>query len=105
MLITLVSCLALNLYIVDLNQITDVEIDRINKPRLPLASQELSMRAGRYSWARWASSALVGAAVGGSYLLLTVGVIMAIGTAYSVPPLRLKRLFSGQPSASPSRAV
>lgn len=35
--------------------------------------------------------ALVGAAVGGSYLLLTVGVIMAIGTAYSVPPLRLKR--------------
>lgn len=90
-LITLVSCLALNLYIVGLNQITDVEIDRINKPRLPLASQELSMRAGRLLVAAMGVVALVGAAVGGSYLLLTVGVIMAIGTAYSVPPLRLKR--------------
>lgn len=29
-LLTLITCLALNIYIVGLNQITDVEIDRIN---------------------------------------------------------------------------
>ena len=45
-LVTLMTCLALNIYIVGLNQITDVEIDRINKPRLPLASSEMTMRQG-----------------------------------------------------------
>ena len=41
-MLTLLTCLALNIYIVGLNQITDVEIDHINKPRLPLASLEMS---------------------------------------------------------------
>ena len=35
--------------------------------------------------------ALVGAWIAGAYLLGTVVIIMLIGTAYSVPPLRLKR--------------
>ena len=37
-LLTLISCLGANIYIVGLNQITDIEIDKINKPYLPLAS-------------------------------------------------------------------
>lgn len=90
-LLTLVTCLALNIYIVGLNQITDVEIDRINKPRLPLASHEMSMRAGRIVVALTAVVALVGAWIAGAYLLGTVITIMLIGTAYSIPPLRLKR--------------
>ena len=53
-LLTLITCLALNIYIVGLNQITDVEIDRINKPRLPLASLEMSIRQG------WIVVALMG---------------------------------------------
>lgn len=90
-LMTLLTCLALNVYIVGLNQITDVDIDRINKPNLPLASRELSMRAGRAVVLAAAAIALVGGAIEGSFLLLTVTIIMAIGTAYSLPPLRLKR--------------
>ncbi len=91
-LLTLVTCLALNIYIVGLNQITDVEIDRINKPRLPLASQEMSMRDGWIIVALTAVVALVGRGCGRrAFLLATVVIIMVIGTAYSVPPLRLKR--------------
>lgn len=37
----------MNICIVGLNQIFDVPIDRINKPYLPLASGELSMRMGK----------------------------------------------------------
>lgn len=91
-LLTLVTCLALNIYIVGLNQIADVEIDRINKPRLPLASHEMSMRTGRIVVAVMGAVALAGAWIAGAYLFATVITIMLIGTAYSVPPLRLKRL-------------
>ena len=83
--------MALNVYIVGLNQITDVEIDRINKPRLPLASHEMSMREGRIVVALTGAVAVVGGWIAGAYLLGTVLIIMAIGTIYSVPPLRLKR--------------
>ncbi|MEJ2637168.1 MAG: UbiA family prenyltransferase, partial [Calditrichia bacterium] len=37
-ILALVSCLGANIYIVGLNQLQDVEIDRINKPYLPLAA-------------------------------------------------------------------
>ena len=90
-LLTLITCLALNIYIVGLNQITDVEIDRINKPRLPLASLEMSMRQGWIVVALTGLAALVGGLAAGSFLLATVFIIMFIGTIYSVPPLRLKR--------------
>ncbi|KAF5773592.1 putative homogentisate phytyltransferase [Helianthus annuus] len=39
------GCLA-NLYVVGLNQLSDIEIDKVNKPYLPLASGELSVKAG-----------------------------------------------------------
>ena len=90
-LLTLITCLALNIYIVGLNQITDVEIDRINKPRLPLASLEMSMRQGWTIVALTGMLALVGGLLAGPFLLATVLLIMVIGTVYSVPPLRLKR--------------
>jgi len=88
---TLVTCLALNIYIVGLNQITDVKIDQINKPTLPLASLEMSMRQGWCLVAFMGAVALVGAWIAGPFLLATVLIIMFIGTIYSVPPLRLKR--------------
>lgn len=89
--ISLFSCLAANVYITGLNQITDVEIDRINKPYLPLASGAYSMRTGKV---------IVGVclvlAVATSFLYLpwltaTVLSSLAIGTAYSVEPVRLKK--------------
>jgi homogentisate phytyltransferase / homogentisate geranylgeranyltransferase len=36
------ACVFGNIYIVGLNQLYDIEIDRINKPHLPLASGEFS---------------------------------------------------------------
>lgn len=42
----LVPALLMNICIVGLNQIYDVAIDKVNKPYLPLASGEFSMRTG-----------------------------------------------------------
>ena len=43
---TLVAGYGVNVFIVGLNQITDVEIDRINKPYLPIAAGDLTLDAG-----------------------------------------------------------
>ncbi|MFT5167148.1 MAG: homogentisate phytyltransferase/homogentisate geranylgeranyltransferase [Saprospiraceae bacterium] len=88
---TLLSCLGANIYIVGLNQITDIDIDKINKPYLPLASGAFSLRLG-YSIV--IISILISLAIAiylGKYLLLTVLLSLALGTAYSLPPFRLKR--------------
>jgi homogentisate phytyltransferase/homogentisate geranylgeranyltransferase len=87
----LVPALAANVAIVGLNQLTDVAIDRINKPQLPLASGRFRQRQGRSIVAGAAVLALLLAAVQGPVLFATVIVAMAIGTAYSCRPLRLKR--------------
>ena len=91
MILPLITCLCGNVYIVGLNQLEDVAIDRINKPHLPIAAEEFS---------RAQATAIVGitgilaiglAMVQGWFLLGTVGLSLAIGTAYSLPPIRLKR--------------
>jgi homogentisate phytyltransferase / homogentisate geranylgeranyltransferase len=85
------ACLAGNVYIVGLNQLTDVAIDRINKPHLPIAAGKFSSSQGQRIVITSGLLALLLAAVLGPYLLLMVGVSLAIGTAYSLPPVRLKR--------------
>ena len=89
--LTLVTCLALNLYVVGLNQLTDVPIDLVNKPWLPVAAGTLSPRGGQRLVLGAAVLALGLAALAGPYLLLTVTLIMLIGSLYSLPPTRLKR--------------
>lgn len=91
LLLTAAASLGMHLYVVGLNQLTDVEIDRINKPYLPLASGMLSWHGALAVVALCALLALAAAALRGPYLLATVSLILAIGTAYSLPPLRLKR--------------
>ncbi|PWA51903.1 ubiA prenyltransferase family [Artemisia annua] len=39
------GCLA-NLFVVGINQLSDIEIDKVNKPHLPLPSGELSVKSG-----------------------------------------------------------
>ena len=85
------ACLCGNVYIVGLNQLEDVEIDRINKPHLPLASGEFSRRQGQWIVAISGILAVLLAGSQGPFLLGTVGISLAIGTAYSLPPIRLKR--------------
>ena len=87
----LVPCLCANIYIVGLNQLEDVEIDRINKPSLPLAAGTLSRQQGLTIIAVTAALSLVLSYLAGFFLFMTVVVSLAIGTAYSLPPIRLKR--------------
>jgi homogentisate phytyltransferase/homogentisate geranylgeranyltransferase len=86
-----VACLCGNIYIVGLNQLEDVAIDRINKPHLPLASGEFSWRTGQIIIAVTGTLALLLAWLMGPFLFGMVSISLAIGTAYSLPPIRLKR--------------
>ena len=89
--LTLLAGALVNVYIVGLNQLEDVEIDRVNKPGLPLAAGDLSIRDGRRIVAASAVAAIALACTQGWVELAAVAAAMAIGTAYSSWPFRLKR--------------
>jgi homogentisate phytyltransferase/homogentisate geranylgeranyltransferase len=89
--IALVACLCTNVYIVGLNQLIDLDIDRINKPGLPLAAGTLTLEQGRAIVLTSGMAGILLACWQIPYLLLTVGLSSLIGTAYSLPPIRLKR--------------
>ena len=91
LLIALFPCLCGNVYIVGLNQLEDQEIDKINKPYLPLASGYFSQIHGRYIVSITGLLAIITSWLGGSWLGITVVLSLLIGTAYSLPPIRLKR--------------
>ncbi|XP_035834263.1 homogentisate phytyltransferase 1, chloroplastic [Helianthus annuus] len=88
------GCLA-NLYVVGINQLSDVEIDKVNKPYLPLASGELPVRTGILLTSLYA---FLGFGLGWSVkswpLKLGLFLWYAFGTAYSahIPLLRWKRV-------------
>lgn len=86
-----IACLCGNVYIVGLNQLEDVEIDRINKPHLPLASGEYSRTQALAIVSLTGLTALILSFLQGPFLFGMVGLSLAIGTAYSLPPIRLKR--------------
>jgi homogentisate phytyltransferase / homogentisate geranylgeranyltransferase len=88
---TLLAGVAVNLYIVGLNQCEDVAIDRINKPWLPIPAGRLSVRGAWRIVMACALLAVVLAVSQGWVEFIAVGAALAIGTAYSSPPLRLKR--------------
>jgi homogentisate phytyltransferase/homogentisate geranylgeranyltransferase len=87
----IVAGAGVNLAIVGVNQITDVEIDRVNKPHLPIAAGELTREA---AWRIVLVAALLPVALAltqGLFETAAVVVALAVGAAYSVPPVRLKR--------------
>ena len=88
---TLVAGLAVNVYIVGVNQLEDVEIDRVNKPFLPLAAGEMSHETARAIVSATAGLAVVLALSQGAAETVAVLAGLVVGTAYSTPPLRLKR--------------
>ncbi|KAJ7531973.1 hypothetical protein O6H91_14G067300 [Diphasiastrum complanatum] len=90
----LIPALFMNVYIVGLNQIYDIDIDKVTKPYLPLASGEYSIVTGVVIVAFCAVMSLgIGALVNSAPLLWALTVSFALGTAYSVkhPVLRWKR--------------
>jgi homogentisate phytyltransferase/homogentisate geranylgeranyltransferase len=89
--LTLLAGWCVNVFIVGINQLEDVEIDRINKPFLPIAAGDLTPAAGRRIVAISAIVPLALAVTQGVAETVAVAIGLAVGTAYSVPPLRLKR--------------
>ncbi|CAA7408202.1 unnamed protein product [Spirodela intermedia] len=89
-----VPALFMNIYIVGLNQLYDIEIDKVNKPNLPLASGEYSLRTGTAIIAGFAfMSFFTGWFVGSWPLFWALFISFILGTAYSInlPFLRWKR--------------
>lgn len=74
-----------------LNQVCDLEIDRINKPDRVLPAGELTTRqAMRYSVALYVTAVALSVLVG--WTCAAIVLVTAFATwAYSAPPLRLKR--------------
>jgi homogentisate phytyltransferase/homogentisate geranylgeranyltransferase len=91
LLTTLVSALGCNVCITGLNQVIDVELDKINKPELPIASGELDISTAKKIVIVSGIIAVGAAAVLHWVLLLLIVVILLLGIAYSVPPIQLKQ--------------
>lgn len=88
---TLVSALGCNVCITGLNQVIDVELDKINKPDLPIASGELAINTAKKIVFIAGIIALVVAALLHWVLLLLIVIILLLGIAYSVPPIQFKK--------------
>lgn len=91
MLLALAAALATNVYIVGVNQLTDVDIDRINKPWLPIPAGTMTYGQARATVVASGVLAVLLAALAGPFLLAAIVIGLAVGSAYSLPPLRLKR--------------
>jgi homogentisate phytyltransferase / homogentisate geranylgeranyltransferase len=91
LVLTLIAALGCNVFIVGLNQLVDVELDKINKPYLPLAAGTLSKPQARIIIFAALAICLITAAITSWFLLALMAVILLIGIAYSVPPLQLKK--------------
>jgi 4-hydroxybenzoate polyprenyltransferase len=79
-----------------INQIYDLDIDRVNKPKRPLPSGRLSIReAWIFTWITYAIALVLAwfVAPGGRHECFWIVVVATIITfLYSVPPFRTKRL-------------
>jgi homogentisate phytyltransferase / homogentisate geranylgeranyltransferase len=87
---TLLAGFCVNVYIVGINQLEDVEIDRVNKPYLPLAAGDMAPRTARRIVLACAIVPVVLGLTQGTVETVAVLAGLAAGTAYSSPPLRLK---------------
>ena len=88
---TLIAGFAVNIAIVGVNQITDVGIDRVNKPFLPIAAGDLSLGGAKVIVAVCCVLPLAMALTQGWVETVAVAAGLAVGAVYSLPPLRLKR--------------
>jgi len=91
----MVPSLLMNLYITGLNQITDVEIDKVNKPNLPIPAGHLSRKRATFVVL---VALILSLGIGIMYPILSSNGLnvalwgsMILGTMYSLPPIRLKR--------------
>eukprot|EP00871_Galdieria_phlegrea_P005383 jgi/Galph1/5846/GphlegSOOS_G4476.1 len=87
-----VALLLGNIFIVGINQIYDIEVDRVNKPFLPLAAKEMQKPL---AWILVWFSGLTGSCI--TYMLFSRMIFclyvagLVCGALYSVPPFRWRR--------------
>ncbi|XP_042483053.1 probable homogentisate phytyltransferase 1, chloroplastic isoform X4 [Macadamia integrifolia] len=95
-----VAALFMNVYIVGLNQLFDIAIDKVNKPYLPLASGEYSVKMGATIVLSFAiMSFWLGYVVGSWPLFWALFISFLLGTAYSIndiPDIDGDRIFGIQ---------
>ncbi|XP_027069415.1 homogentisate solanesyltransferase, chloroplastic isoform X1 [Coffea eugenioides] len=81
-----------NGYIVGINQIYDIGIDKVNKPYLPIAAGDLSVKS---AWFLVLFLAVAGVLIVGlnfgPFISALYCLGLFLGTIYSVPPFRMKR--------------
>ncbi len=89
--VVIIAGLACNIYIVGINQIEDIEVDKINKPYLPMASGTLTIKQAKNIVNACIAICLIGSFYVSFFLFLVSIIILFIGWAYSVPPLKLRK--------------
>ncbi|XP_059659134.1 homogentisate phytyltransferase 1, chloroplastic-like [Cornus florida] len=90
----LIPAISMNIYVVGLNQLFDVEIDKVNKPNLPLASGEFSVGFGMAIVSTFLlMSFTMGIVFQSPPLFSALLISFLLGSAYSIelPLLRWKR--------------
>jgi homogentisate solanesyltransferase len=81
-----------NGYIVGINQIYDISIDKVNKPYLPIAAGDLSVQSAWFLVIFFAAAGLLIVGLNfGPFIFSLYSFGLFLGTIYSVPPLRMKR--------------
>ncbi|GFP84154.1 homogentisate solanesyltransferase chloroplastic, partial [Phtheirospermum japonicum] len=81
-----------NGYIVGINQIYDVGIDKVNKPYLPIAAGDLSEKSAWILVLMLAVSGILIVGLNfGPFITSLYCLGLFLGTIYSVPPFRMKR--------------
>lgn len=91
LLLALLVGITCNIFIVGINQIADVPIDRINKPYLPIPSAELNIQQARVIVFTALGISLGVALYVSPYLFFIIVMAASIGWAYSMPPFYLKQ--------------
>ncbi|MCD9644737.1 hypothetical protein HAX54_033159 [Datura stramonium] len=88
----LIALICGNGYIVGINQIYDIGIDKVNKPYLPIAAGDLSVQSAWFLVLLFAVAGLLIVGMNfGPFITSLYCLGLFLGTIYSVPPFRLKR--------------
>jgi homogentisate phytyltransferase/homogentisate geranylgeranyltransferase len=90
-ILSLVAALLCNVFITGYNQLVDIDIDRINKPELPLPAGNLSVPSARIIVFGSLIASLLISAYTSFFLLGLVATIAALGFIYSWKRVYLKR--------------
>jgi len=88
---TLLVGITCNIFIVGLNQIIDIDLDKINKPKLPIADGSLNVKNAYKIIITCLAITLIVSFLTSIILGWLIVIILLIGIAYSVPPIQLKK--------------